>query len=115
MAKQKRRSSAYQIERQQYWQTMITKWRQSGLSQATFCRRHQLQTQQFSKWKLHLAKAAGTASKKPTVQPDFIEIKPSAFQHVYEIITPDDYRIRIEGACGPDVLSEILSAVRPSC
>lgn len=120
MAKRKRASSAYQLERRQYWREMISQWQQSGLSQAAFCRRHTLQTQQFSKWKLHLAKESGSAKlfRRKTSSPssgDFIEIKPSLSRRVYEIVTPDDYRIRIEGDCRSEILSEILSVVRWSC
>lgn len=65
MAKRKRASTAYQLERQQYWRQMISQWQQSGLSQAAFCRRHTLQTQQFSRWKIELAKVSKAAPKPP--------------------------------------------------
>jgi hypothetical protein len=115
MAKRKRRPSAYQLERAGYWKQMIAKWRRSGLSQSAFCRQHQLQAQQFSKWKLKIEKDS-TPICRPTAQADFIEVKhPASRPCTYEIITPADYRVRVEGDCDPDVLFDILSAVSRSC
>ena len=134
MGADKRRLSGDQVERRRYWRGMIAEWRQSGLSQSAFCRRHKLRVQQFSKWKICLADNhqaecgseltvqaksdfTGQAASKAQAQPNaFIEIPSAAGAcasgGVYEIITPCDYRIRIEGGCQPEVLSGILSAVR---
>lgn len=114
MAKQNRRSSEHQLKRQQYWQMIIAKWGKSGLSQAAFCRRHKLQAQQFSQWKVRLAKAAKIMPKL-TTDADFVEIKRPVFHSVYEIITPDDYRIRIEGDSRSEVIASVLAAARQSC
>lgn len=39
---------------QQRWQSIIEDWRQSGLSQAEYCRQHQLSPQRFYAWKHQL-------------------------------------------------------------
>ena len=115
MAKRKRKSSAYQLERQRYWQQMISKWRQSGLYQAAFCRSHKLDEQQFSKWKRQMS-GISDSTPRPEAGDDFIEFKPSApVRQVYEIVTPGNYRIRIEGDYHPDALAGILSVVSQSC
>jgi hypothetical protein len=114
MAKRKRTFTAYQHKRHRYWRQMILKWRQSGLSQAAFCRRTRLQMQQLSKWKIRLA-AISKGGSAAAVSPDFIEVKPQVTPPVYEIITPGEYRIRIEGDYQPDVLAGILSMVSRVC
>ncbi len=115
MAKPKRAATDYQIKRQKYWTGMIAKWLQSGLSQAAFCQRHALSAQQFSQWKGRLAKIAKVATEL-TADADFIEIKSSvAASCVYEIVTPTDYRIRIEGDYRSEVLADMLLVVGRSC
>lgn len=117
MAKRKKTSMTCRPDRQQYWKQMISKWQLGGLSQAAFCRHHKVHAQLFSKWKLRLAESSpATVEPGPPTQADFIEIKqPISKPCVYEIITPSLYTIKIEGHCNPDVLSDILSAMRHSC
>ena len=43
-------------EKQQHWSSIIEKWSHSGLSQAEYCRQHQLDADQFYAWKSKLAK-----------------------------------------------------------
>ena len=41
-------------EKSQYWQPHISAWKQSGISQADFCRRHGLNIKIFGYWKRKL-------------------------------------------------------------
>jgi len=115
MAKKKRTLSGYQRDRHSHWQGIILQWQSSGLSQAAFCRKNKLQYQQFSKWKIRLGK--GDLKPKVQEQPkaQFIEFSPQVCQRTYEIITPGDYRIRIQGNYDPEVLSDLISIVSRSC
>jgi hypothetical protein len=112
MARGKGILTAYQFKRHAYWRQMIAQWQASGLSGMEFCRRHKLQFRQLSKWKYRLA---GPSVSMPAGCGDFIEVEPSVLHSIYEIITPGNYRIRIEGACQPEVLSGILSVVSRVC
>lgn len=112
MARRKGAFTAYQLKRHVYWRQMISRWRESGLSGMDFCRRHKIQFRQLSKWKIRLADQSVSV---PAVSGDFIEIQPSVSHCVYEILTPANYRIRIEGACQSEMLSNILSAVSRVC
>ena len=112
MARGKKTLTAYQLKRHAYWRQMISKWQASGLSGMDFCRRHKIQFRQLSKWKIRLA---APSVSTPAISGDFIEVEPVACHSVYEIITPGNYRIRIEGACQPEVLSGILSVVSRIC
>ena len=39
---------------QQHWQSIIEDWQQSGLTQADYCRQHQIKPQRFYAWKHQL-------------------------------------------------------------
>jgi len=112
MARRKGALTAYQLKRHTYWSQMIARWRESGLSGMEFCRRHKIQFRQLSKWKIRLAAQSGPT---PVVSGDFIEVKPIVCHAVYEIVTPSNYRIRIEGDCQAEILSGILSVVNCVC
>jgi hypothetical protein len=112
MARRKGALTAFQIKRHAYWRQMIARWRESDLSGMEFCRQNKLQFRQLSKWKIRLAAQSGST---PAVSGDFIEVGPAICHSVYEIITPGNYRIRIEGDCQPEILSNILSAVSRIC
>lgn len=112
MARGKGTLTAYQIKRHAYWSQMITRWRASGLSGMDFCRRHKIQFRQLSKWKIRLA---AQSEPTPAVSGDFIEVRPAVLNTVYEILTPGNYRIRIEGDYQAETLSDILSAVNRVC
>ena len=42
------------LPRQQFWSQHIDAWRSSGLSQAAYCREHQLRPNQLTYWKRRL-------------------------------------------------------------
>lgn len=52
MAVQNRREA----KRERAWRSLLDKWKESGLSQAEFCRREGLKEWNFSAWKLKLAR-----------------------------------------------------------
>jgi hypothetical protein len=112
MAKRRRTLTAYQLKRHAYWMQMISQWQASGLSGIDFCRRHKLPFRQLSKWKIRLTNPSDST---PDTTGDFIEVRSSALNSVYEIITPGNYRIRIEGDYQPETLSGILSVVSRVC
>ena len=45
----------YEDDGTDYWQGHLESWRQSGLSQAAYCRRHNLKYVNFRKWKERLS------------------------------------------------------------
>ena len=40
--------------KRRYWEKHLKEWRESGLSQAEYCRRHDLRVYQFTYWKKRL-------------------------------------------------------------
>ena len=49
---------------QQHWQSIIKDWQQSSLSQAEYCRQHQLNPQRFYAWKHQLKDKQKPSPKK---------------------------------------------------
>ena len=45
-----------------YWQAQVEGWRQSGLSQITYCTHHGLNIKSFRRWRTKLQRAASAAS-----------------------------------------------------
>jgi hypothetical protein len=60
-------------ENSEYWQSHIDSWVQSGLSQAAYCRKHDLDYNRFRKWKERLSTypSANTSIKLVEVKRDF--------------------------------------------
>jgi hypothetical protein len=48
-----------------FWQQHIAQWQTSGLSQAGYCRQHELTAHQFSYWKCKLLTMSETVGPKP--------------------------------------------------
>ena len=45
-------------QRSQFWQTHLEEWKNSGLSQAEYCRRKNLKSTRFTYWKLKFSSQA---------------------------------------------------------
>jgi len=45
---------ATDLGRRDFWQAQIDAWRESGMTQRVYCRRHELPETQFSHWKHRL-------------------------------------------------------------
>lgn len=54
----------YEDDGTDYWQDHMEGWRQSGLSQAAYCRRHNLKYVNFRKWKERLSTYPAKSSLK---------------------------------------------------
>ena len=79
--------------KQRLWQRRIEDWSTSGLSQADYCRRHNIKPQQFYSWRNQLKKKLG--QEKPiTEEPMFLPIQVSSSS----LATADTLDIKINGA-----------------
>jgi len=48
-----------------YWQAQVSSWRRSGLSQAQFCRDHNLKVRDFGYWKRKFSQSSSAVSFVP--------------------------------------------------
>jgi hypothetical protein len=52
-------------KKRRHWEGQLHKWQQSGLSQASFCRRHSLKISNFAYWKKKLPQSSSTVTFMP--------------------------------------------------
>ncbi len=71
-------------EKYQYWQPHISAWKQSGISQADFCRRHGLNIKIFGYWK-----------RKLCSRPDGVSFVPVAIKPPHPASMKSDSSLRI--------------------
>jgi transposase-like protein len=58
----------------QQWQQILQQWAQSGMSQAEFCRQHQLRENRFTYWKIALLSEGGSQKKKKKAKAVFLPV-----------------------------------------
>lgn len=128
-------------ERAKYWQGLLLEWRESGLSQAAFCRRHGVKAVTFGWWKrkLGVASPEGSRRRRPAerreaaaseVGPGFVEIRPvgrvgverrtlpidrSNGDPIYEVLLSGGRAVRLPRDFDPEAVSRLISAVESAC
>ena len=114
------------LKRWEYWKKQIQLWRQSGLSQAEFCRQNGLVTQQLSKWKKKLSGSpqprSSVKNKKGqsrTTQSEpgrFIEVKlENSVMHSYQIRLTNGRSLYIPDNYDAQVISELITIMEQTC
>lgn len=114
--------------RRPFWQKHLRAWLRSGLTQADYCRQHQLSAPAFGWWKRKLegkAKARkgslGTKQAEPSDQPAvrFVELQrgsdPGSNPAVYEVLLSRGRAIRVGHVFDPEVLKRLIATVEASC
>ena len=116
--------------RRPFWQQHLRVWSQSGLTQADYCRQHQLSAAAFGWWKRQLQdkpkpQRRSLGAERPqrdhpaTVQ--FVEVqrgpdvKTSADAAAYEVLLSHGRAIRIGHDFDPAVLKRLIATVEASC
>ena len=116
--------------RRPFWQEHLRAWSESGLTQADYCRQHQLSAAAFGWWKRQLqgkrkprmrspGKKRPQRRHPPTVQ--FVEVQRGSHidtggsPAVYEVLLPQGRAIRVGPQFDPDVLKQLIATVEASC
>ena len=110
MGKTKKKTS-----RAAYWQEHISRWSESGLTQAEYCRRNKLSSAAFNWWKRNLRKKSKT-QKDSSTSMQFVEVHGvspphSGHDETYEILLSRDRAIRVGSDFDSDVLKRLIAAV----
>jgi hypothetical protein len=120
-------------ERAQNWQRLVAKWTRSGLSQAAFCRRHNLNYVTFGWWKRRLdrplkersrlarRKTCGSRNedgqdKQATAVADFVEVSltPPASAG-YEVVLSGGRTIRLPHDFDPERVGRLVLTLESAC
>ena len=88
-----------------YWQEHFHSWEKSGLSQSAYCRHHAIKYRQWSYWKKRLTQLEISATFVPV---DLSEIRRTVCAPVIRVVTPNGFRIEIEGL---DSLGQLIREV----
>lgn len=114
-------------ERGRFWQRHLQQWRQSGLSQAQYCRRHHFSAPAFGWWKGQLSAtripAGLEAAKDPAVHKkgSFVELTlggreiAAAGDVVYEIVLSRQRCLRLSPGFEPERVRQLLELLEGSC
>ena len=116
--------------RRPFWQQHLRAWSQSGLTQADYCRQHDLSRAAFGWWKRQLQgrpnrRKRPSGAKRPQRQREatvqFVEVQrgsdvnTSANAAVYEVLLSHGRAIRVGHDFDPDVLKRLITTVESSC
>ena len=113
--------------RGRFWQRHLQQWRQSGLSQAQYCRQHQLRPGTFGWWKGRLSAANGPVqpiARRPTAgqKSSFVELTlgqrgapAPAGEVVYEIVLSPRRCLRLGSRFEPERVRQLLQLLEGTC
>jgi transposase len=116
--------------RRPFWQQHLRAWSQSGLTQADYCRQHELSRAAFGWWKRQLQgkpkpRKESRGSKRPQrdrqTAVQFVEVQrgpdvgTSTNAAVYEVLLPHGRAVRVGHDFDPDVLKRLIATVEASC
>ncbi len=92
-------------QKQQYWQRNIQDWKESGNSQAGYCREHNLNIKTFTYWRRKLSQRLTTVS--------LVQVAPlsNTSAHI-KLIINDGFSIEVEDGFRPDTLKQLVHVVR---
>ena len=98
--------------KRRYWQEHIASWRKSGMSQRTYCRKHDLKFHQLVYWRkkyhFHSKPAVSLVQISLTEKPD-IQLTTSA--KPVHLITKTGHRIELARDFDPVTLQQLLNAL----
>ena len=116
--------------RRPFWQEHLRAWSESGLTQADYCRQHQLSRAAFGWWKRQLQGKPKARKRSPATEHSwhcgsgpvrFVEVQrgpdvnTSANAEVYEVLLSQGRTIRVGHEFDPDVLKRLIATVEASC
>lgn len=84
------------LELKRFWQVQLLQWKESRLSQANYCKKHNLQVHRFSYWKRKLAEKTNIlpSDKSGFVQLPAIRVLPSPDISTLSLQLPNKLQIK---------------------
>ena len=116
--------------RKPFWQKHLRAWSQSGLTQADYCRQHQLSAPAFGWWKRKLEGKPKPRKRSPAAEQSeprdktpvrFVEVQrrsdvdAAGSPVVYDVLLCRGRTIRVGPAFDPEVLKRLIATVEASC
>lgn len=92
-----------------FWKPHVEGWRDSGLSQAAYCRQRGLDLRRFGYWRRTLG-PSGDAAALPALVPITVADAPSAEGRV-EVHLPNGLQVRLPIALSPAYVAPLIRAL----
>ena len=111
-------SKTYRSKKQarMYWQEVIHRWQQSGLSASQFCRIHQISDSGFYTWRKKLAAtdpAPVSRLNQPTNAPFIqVDMQPPAPQSTLSLHLVSGHTLHMTHPVNTDALIKVIHALR---
>jgi hypothetical protein len=94
-------------EKPSYWQAQVSSWRRSGLSQAQFCRDHNLKVRNFGYWKCKFSRSSSAVSFVPLR----VRSTPSPSSSL-GLVLESGLRIEVREGFSPGTLRDLIHTLR---
>jgi hypothetical protein len=106
-------SRAEQLEQKRsYWRHHIDSWQQTGLTQAEYCRRHNLKHHQLVYWKKRFLKTETDFSFVPLKLEDLLDLPARQDQATLILVINDQFKIEIRAGFDTQLLQQLIFALR---
>jgi hypothetical protein len=106
-------SRADQIEQKRiYWKQHIDSWQETGLSQAEYCRRHNLKDHQLTYWKKRFLKTEAGVSFVPLELEDILDIPARTDHASLYLVINNHFKVEIRAGFDAQLLRQLIYALR---
>ena len=95
-----------------YWKRHIDSWQQTGLSQAEYCRRHNLKHHQLVYWKKRFIKCETQVSFAALKLADLLDMPKQAQRPALCLVVNDQFKIEIRTGFDAQLLRQLIFALR---
>jgi len=108
-------SRAEQLEQKRaFWKQHIDSWQETGLTQAEYCRRHNLKHYQLVYWKKRFLKTETEVSFVPLELEDLLDIVPQPDRAALCLVVNRHFKIEISAGFDPQLLRQLIFVLRAS-
>jgi hypothetical protein len=106
-------SRAEQLEQKRsYWKQHIDSWQETGLTQAEYCRRHNLKHYQLVYWKKRFLKTETGVSFVPLKLEDLLDIPTPQDRASLCLVVNNHFKIEIRAGFDPQLLRQLIFALQ---
>ncbi len=106
-------SRVEQLEQKRtYWKHHIDTWQETGLTQAEYCRRHNLKHHQLVYWKKRFLKTETDVSFVPLKLEDLLDIPARQDQASLTLVINNDLKIEIRAGFDAQLLRQLIYVLR---
>ncbi|MEJ2731314.1 MAG: transposase [Deltaproteobacteria bacterium] len=106
-------SRAEQLEQKRsYWKQHIDSWQETGLTQAEYCRQHNLKPHQLVYWKKRYLKTETDVSFVPLNLEDLLDSPAEPDHSALSLILNNQFKIQISAGFDAKLLRQLIFALR---